>query len=268
MELGITEKEHNIILNILKEYFDKYAFYYYGSRIKGTFNKTSDLDILIKGNQEMPLRDLVEIKEKFDESKLPYIVNFADYNSIDEKFYNLIKDDLVLVEGFEVLGKDNMVSNIKLNKCLKMAVSEFYKNDSMLVGNVDGMERTCVSKIVIYLNKIIETDEDFSELNLDVEYNKCNTGTKKLDNKPVIPDLIIHQRNLNNPIANPYNTLVVEFKGCWNDNMDDIEKLKKFTSPYFEYIYQLGIFVKLGRSEASTEYRYFKNGQEVKENDL
>lgn len=43
-------------------------------------------------------------KEKFDESKLPYIVNFADYNSIDEKFYNLIKDDLVLVEGFEVLN--------------------------------------------------------------------------------------------------------------------------------------------------------------------
>ena len=27
MELGITEKEHNIILNILQEYFDKYAFY-------------------------------------------------------------------------------------------------------------------------------------------------------------------------------------------------------------------------------------------------
>ena len=64
MELGIKEKEDNIILNILKKYFDKYAFYYYGSRIKGTLNKTSDLDILIKGNQEMPLRDLKFIKRK------------------------------------------------------------------------------------------------------------------------------------------------------------------------------------------------------------
>lgn len=100
MELGITEKEHNIILKILKGYFDKYSFYYYGSRIKGTFNKTSDLDILVRGNQEMPLRDLVELKEKFDESKLPYIVNFTDYNNIDEKFFNLIKEDLVQVQKF------------------------------------------------------------------------------------------------------------------------------------------------------------------------
>jgi len=100
MGLGITEKEHNIVLEILKEYFDKYSFYYYGSRIKGTFNKTSDLDILIRGNQEMPLRDLVELKEKFDESKLPYIVNFTDYNNIDEKFFNLIKEDLVQVQKF------------------------------------------------------------------------------------------------------------------------------------------------------------------------
>ena len=97
MGLGITDNEHNIILNILKEYSDKYSFYYYGSRVKGTFNKTSDLDILIKGEQEMPLKDLVELKEKFDESRLPYIVNFTDYNSIDERFYNLIKADLVLI---------------------------------------------------------------------------------------------------------------------------------------------------------------------------
>ena len=53
------------------------------------------LDILIKGTSEMPLLDLVELKEKFDESKLPYIVNFTDYNGLDEKFYNLIKNDLV-----------------------------------------------------------------------------------------------------------------------------------------------------------------------------
>ena len=102
MKLGITEKEHNIILNILKDFFNKYSFYYYGSRVKGTFSKTSDLDVLIKGNQEMPLKDLVGLKEKFDENKLPYIVNFTDYNNIDSRFYNLIKDDLILVENFEV----------------------------------------------------------------------------------------------------------------------------------------------------------------------
>lgn len=98
MEFGISQIEHSIINDILKAYSSQYQFYYYGSRVKGTFNKTSDLDILIKGKQEMPLSDLVQIREKMDESKLPYIVNFTDYNAIDEKFYNLIKDDLVLIE--------------------------------------------------------------------------------------------------------------------------------------------------------------------------
>lgn len=98
MSLGITDNEQKIIVGILKEYFDRYSFYYYGSRVKGTFNKTSDLDILIKGTKEMPLSELALLKEKFDESRLSFIVNFTDYNSIDENFYNLIKDDLIRVK--------------------------------------------------------------------------------------------------------------------------------------------------------------------------
>jgi predicted nucleotidyltransferase len=95
---GVTEEESKIIVEILKEFYPKYNFFYYGSRVKGNYSKTSDLDILIKGSQEISLRELVLLKEKFDESRLPYIVNFADYYNIDEHFYNLIKDDLVKIE--------------------------------------------------------------------------------------------------------------------------------------------------------------------------
>ena len=93
----MAQEEHKIITDILKNYSDEFLFYYYGSRVKGNFNKTSDFDILIKGANEMGLFTLVQLKEKMDESKLPYIVNFTDYNSIDKNFYNLIKDDLVLI---------------------------------------------------------------------------------------------------------------------------------------------------------------------------
>ncbi len=91
---GVTETEQDIIISILS-FYSEYSFYFYGSRVKGNWGKTSDLDILIKGKREMPLSDLTQLKEKMDESKLPYIVNFADYNSIDEKFYNLIEKDLI-----------------------------------------------------------------------------------------------------------------------------------------------------------------------------
>ncbi len=94
---GITEKEEGIIKNILNDYRD-YSFYYYGSRVKGTYEKTSDLDILIKGQTEIPLSALSEIKDKFDESNLPYIVNFCDIHGIDENFYNHIKNDLRKIE--------------------------------------------------------------------------------------------------------------------------------------------------------------------------
>ena len=57
--------------------------------------KASDLDVLIKGEQEMPLDKILNLKLIFDNSKLPYVVNFADYNNLTEEFFEFIKKDLV-----------------------------------------------------------------------------------------------------------------------------------------------------------------------------
>lgn len=97
MVSGVSGSELEIIKSILVPYSQEYEFYFYGSRVKGTFGKTSDLDVLIKGRYEMPLLDLDELKERFDESLLPYIVNFSDYHKIDEKFFEIIKSDLVKI---------------------------------------------------------------------------------------------------------------------------------------------------------------------------
>lgn len=93
---GVTEKEENIIKSILGLY--PYDFYYYGSRVKGDYTKSSDLDILLKSEVDVPYSVLDDIELKFNESKIPYIVNMSLYKSVDENFYNLIKDDLVRVE--------------------------------------------------------------------------------------------------------------------------------------------------------------------------
>ncbi len=93
---GLTEKEETIVKEILKPYFSKYDFYFYGSRVKGNFRPLSDLDILMKSNTDINLNDIDEIKEKFDKSDLSFVVNLA-YN-VDEKFYNLIVCDLIKVK--------------------------------------------------------------------------------------------------------------------------------------------------------------------------
>lgn len=90
---GVTEKEEKIIKDILREY--PYDFYYYGSRVKGDFTKASDLDIL---TNELSYSELEKIETKFNESRIPYVVNLSLKSKMDEKFYNLIKNDLVKIE--------------------------------------------------------------------------------------------------------------------------------------------------------------------------
>ena len=97
MIIGISETEEIIIKDILAPLKDEYDFCFYGSRVKGSFSKVSDLDILVKGQEKMPLDVLETLKQQFDNSSLPYVVNFSDYNSIDKNFYESIKKDLVQV---------------------------------------------------------------------------------------------------------------------------------------------------------------------------
>ena len=95
MIAGITYDQEKIINKILKPYSKEFAFYYYGSRVKGGFEKTSDLDILIKGKKLIAGEIIEQIKEKFDQSKLPFMVNLTDYFGIDERFYEMIVGDLI-----------------------------------------------------------------------------------------------------------------------------------------------------------------------------
>ena len=93
---GLTEKEANIVKEILNPYLEKYDFYFYGSRVKGNFRKLSDLDILVQTNSEIDFNDIDDIREKFDNSDLSFIVNLA--YDVEDKFYALIEKDLVKVE--------------------------------------------------------------------------------------------------------------------------------------------------------------------------
>ena len=92
---GVNEKEQKIIESILAKYRDEYAFYYYGSRAKGDFGKPSDLDILIKGSEEMPIGTFEQLRRDFDESWLPFIVDLHDFHRMSDRFYQLIESSLV-----------------------------------------------------------------------------------------------------------------------------------------------------------------------------
>lgn len=97
--IGISSDELNILKNIFEPYQREFRFACYGSRVKGGFEKTSDLDILICGKEPIPFETLEEIKQKCDDSRLPYIVNFCDFHKIDADFYKLIEKDLIFLDN-------------------------------------------------------------------------------------------------------------------------------------------------------------------------
>jgi uncharacterized protein len=72
--LQIEPQDYQTLCQILAKY--PYTFYAYGSRVKGTAQKFSDLDLCYR--EEIPLSVLGEIREELENSGLPFIVELVN----------------------------------------------------------------------------------------------------------------------------------------------------------------------------------------------
>lgn len=69
------EKRHrDIVLDILKKY--PYTFYAYGSRVKGTARKYSNLDICYY--DDIPSFILVQIEKDLEQLDLPFMIELVN----------------------------------------------------------------------------------------------------------------------------------------------------------------------------------------------
>ncbi len=78
-KIHITASEKILLVSILQGDFQVIVF---GSRVMGKNKKFSDLDICLKGKG--PISDVLigELREKLQESNLPFIVDLSDYFSL------------------------------------------------------------------------------------------------------------------------------------------------------------------------------------------
>jgi uncharacterized protein len=72
--LQMNKIDRKILQRILSKY--PYKFYAYGSRVKGTARKFSDLDLCYQEN--IPDSLVFEIKDELTESNLPFIVELVN----------------------------------------------------------------------------------------------------------------------------------------------------------------------------------------------
>lgn len=92
--LQLAERHQQIIRKILSKY--PYTFYAYGSRVKGTARKLSDLDLCYQEN--IPDKVVFQIEEEFKESDLPFLVEVVSWKRMKSSFQELIKDDLTIIK--------------------------------------------------------------------------------------------------------------------------------------------------------------------------
>jgi len=70
----------------------------FGSRVRGTARKYSDIDLVIFGAQAVPEQVMSNLRDSFAESDLPYQVDVLDWHRISPEFKATIEQ-----QGFEVL---------------------------------------------------------------------------------------------------------------------------------------------------------------------
>lgn len=95
MKLGLTEAQCNIIKKILAPY--PHAFFLFGSRVKGTQKKFSDLDICYKA--DIADAEISHVLAAFDQSDLPFKVDIVAWSRCAPEFQKHIEKDLISVDA-------------------------------------------------------------------------------------------------------------------------------------------------------------------------
>lgn len=70
----------------------------FGSRVSGTTQDYSDLDLAIVAEDRLPLRILAHLREDFDESELSFRIDVLDWQAISEEFRNVIKQQYEVIQ--------------------------------------------------------------------------------------------------------------------------------------------------------------------------
>lgn len=97
--IDLEKKYLQIVQNILLSHVPQCEVRLFGSRFTGTARKYSDIDLAIVDKDKLDEKIIVDLKESFAESDLPYRVDVLDWHAISPKFRQMIE------AGFEVIQK-------------------------------------------------------------------------------------------------------------------------------------------------------------------
>jgi predicted nucleotidyltransferase len=94
----ISERERRIVLDVLGRHVPKLAIMAFGSRVRGTAKKWSDLDLALMAPAPVPPRTMMMIKLDFSDSDLPWRVDVIDWSQAAPSFKQRIAAEMTPID--------------------------------------------------------------------------------------------------------------------------------------------------------------------------
>ena len=95
-DICVSDEQKALIVNLISKILPDTEVWLYGSRINGKSNKKSDLDMVVFAKPEQKLQ-VMELKEAFAESNLPFRVDLFVWDEMPEEFQQRITEQHVQI---------------------------------------------------------------------------------------------------------------------------------------------------------------------------
>lgn len=94
--IDLEDRYLQLLREILGQHLPGWEVRLFGSRVRGTARRFSDIDLVVVGTSAVPEQTLTALRDAFADSDLPYKVDVLDWQSITPEFRQVIE-----TQGFE-----------------------------------------------------------------------------------------------------------------------------------------------------------------------
>jgi predicted nucleotidyltransferase len=96
--INVAEHDLKTIMSLLEKHIPECEVRAFGSRVSWTSKEHSDLDLVVIGPAKLERSRVEELKEAFEESLLPFIVDVMDWHRISPEFQKNIEKSFVVIK--------------------------------------------------------------------------------------------------------------------------------------------------------------------------
>ena len=93
--LQISDQELAIVKTILQQYVTDIPVWAYGSRVKGTAKRYSDLDLALVTKEPLTFLQLAKLENAFSDSELEWKVDILDWASASDEFKQIVLQNYI-----------------------------------------------------------------------------------------------------------------------------------------------------------------------------